>query len=366
MNLSELVIVPVARSEEAHFNALMNAHHYLGAPPKIGESAFYAAVLEGRWVALSSFYAAALKSRARDEWLGWHERDRIPRLHLITNQSRFLILESVPNLASRTLSLLQRRIAHDWPIRFGHPIVLMETFVDLARFTGACYRAANWIEIGHSAGYRRSRGGYQSGASPKAMFVRAVEKNARRRLAGAHLDPHYFPNDVSRKMYVKDDFKTILDYFAHIEDPRKRRGRRYRLQTLLALSAAAALSGARGYLEIGEWIQAQSDAVLQHFKVGRRRGRLQRPSVYCIRNALVKTDPDQFDRAMRAWCESIDGADAAIALDGKTLRGAIDDNERQLHVLGACGHQTRMPLAKKKRSWTERELKSTSIPMRSA
>ena len=99
MNLSELVIVPVRRDEEEKFLALMRQHHYLGAPHKIGESAFYAAVLQGRWVALSSFYAAALKSRARDEWLGWHPRDRGARLHLITNQSRFLILE--PDCESR-------------------------------------------------------------------------------------------------------------------------------------------------------------------------------------------------------------------------------------------------------------------------
>ncbi len=348
MDLSELVIVPVTRNEEAHFNALMNAHHYLGAPPKIGESAFYAAVLEDRWVALSSFYACALKSRARDQWLGWHERDRLPRLHLITNQSRFLILEAIPNLASRTLSLLEKRLARDWPSRFGHPLLLLETFVDLSRFKGTCYRAANWLEIGQSAGYRRTHGGYQPNHSPKAMFVRPVHKNARQLLADAHLHSRYFPQGVRRKMYTDDDFKTILDYFSHLQDPRKRRGQRYRLESLLALAAAAVLSGARGYLEIGEWIKAQSDAVLKHFKVGKRRGKVQRPSVSCMRNALLNTDPDEFDAAMYAWCASIDGTDDdAIAIDGKTLRSAIDDNDRQLHVLGACGHHTRMPLAKK-------------------
>ncbi len=111
MNLSELIIEPVKREDEAEFLALMHKHHYLGAPHKIGESAYYAAVLQGEWVALSSFYAAALKSAARDRWLGWHPRDRIPRLHLITSQSRFLILKPQPNLASRTLSLLRRQVA---------------------------------------------------------------------------------------------------------------------------------------------------------------------------------------------------------------------------------------------------------------
>ena len=143
MNLSELVIETVRRADEARFLALMREHHYLGAPHKIGESAFYAAVYQGEWVALSSFYATALKSTARDRWLGWHQRDRIPRLHLITNQSRFVILKRHPNLASRTLSLLRRQVAQDWPLRFGHPVLLMETFVDLQRFKGSCYLTDN-------------------------------------------------------------------------------------------------------------------------------------------------------------------------------------------------------------------------------
>ena len=287
--MSELVIEAVKRDEEAEFLARMREHHYLGAPYKIGESAFYAAVLQGRWVALSSFYAAALKSRVRDEWLGWHRRDRIARLHLITNQSRFVVLESIPNLASRTLSLLARQVVRDWPL----------------------------------------------------------QKNARQLLAGAHLDSHYYRNGVCHKMYGGEDYRTLLDYFSAIEDPRKARGQRYRLETLLAIAAAATLSGARGYQEIGEWVQKQSDAVLKYFKVGKRRGKLQRPSVYCIRNVLVQIDPEQFDAALRNWCISIDGTDTAIAIDGKTLRSAIDENGRQLHVLGASGHRTRMPLGKK-------------------
>ena len=148
-------------------------------------------------------------------------------------------------------------------------------------------------------------------------------------------------------MYGGEDYRTLLDYFSAIEDPRKARGQRYRLETLLAIAAAATLSGARGYQEIGEWVQKQSDAVLKYFKVGKRRGKLQRPSVYCIRNVLVQIDPEQFDAALRNWCISIDGTDTAIAIDGKTLRSAIDENGRQLHVLGASGHRTRMPLGKK-------------------
>lgn len=349
MNLSELVIEPVRREEEARFLALMQQHHYLGAPHKIGESAFYAAVCQGEWVALSSFYAAALKSTARDRWLGWHPRDRIPRLHLITSQSRFLILKPHPNLASRTLSLLRRQVAADWPLRFGHPVLLMETFVDLQRFKGSCYLADNWQPIGESAGYRRTQGGYQAGSSKKMMFVHELKADARRLLSGAHLDSYYFPEGVCRKMYTDDDFKTILDCFSQIDDPRGHRGRRYRLETLLAIAAAATVAGAKGYLEIREWVEAQSDQVLRrYFRVGIRRGQVQRPSIYCIRQALISVDPEQFDGALREWQLSVDGFDEAIAIDGKTIRGAIDDNGRQIHVLGACGHETRTHYGKKK------------------
>ncbi len=121
MSWSELTIAPVEREREAEFRERMRRHHDLGAPCKIGESAYYAAVLEGRWVALSSFNAPVRKSRARDGWIGWCPEGRDVRRHLLLNQSRFLVLERIPNLASRALSLRARRVAEDRPGRYGHP-----------------------------------------------------------------------------------------------------------------------------------------------------------------------------------------------------------------------------------------------------
>lgn len=347
MSLSELAIVPVKREQEAEFLELMRRHHYLGMPHKIGESGYYAGVLDGRWVVLSSFNASALKSRARDRWIGWQPEDRDVRRHLILNQSRFLVLESIPNLASRALSLLARQVARDWPERYGHPLLLLETFVDPACFKGTCYRAAGWTEIGRSAGYRRVAGGYRSGSTAKMMWVRPLRNDARQLLARAHLPAVFFPNQEVVKMYPETIYLSILDHFSQIPDPRGRNGKRYRLETLLALSAAAVFGGARGYLEIGEWIQRQSDTVLRRFRTGLRKGKVQRPSVYCIRNALIHTDPEKFDRALHDWKCSIGAPDSAIAIDGKTLCGAIDDQGRQVHLLSAVGHQTRTTLAKK-------------------
>jgi hypothetical protein len=109
----------------------MDAHHYLGALPKIGHTLWYVACYNDIWVALISFSAAAWKCAARDQWIGWRYRYQYDHLHLVANNSRFLILPDYhyPNLASRILSLCEQRISQDWQSSFGYPLLLLETFV---------------------------------------------------------------------------------------------------------------------------------------------------------------------------------------------------------------------------------------------
>ena len=127
MSLSEVVVDIVVPEQEARFRALMQAHHYLGALPKIGETLWYVAHLNGTWLALAVFSAAALKCRARDAWVGWDFRTQYGRLHLVSNNTRLLLLPGRhPNLGSRVLGLCARRIVRDWPARFGHPLLLLE------------------------------------------------------------------------------------------------------------------------------------------------------------------------------------------------------------------------------------------------
>jgi hypothetical protein len=134
----------VRQSEEQQYQELMQQHHYLGALPKISETLWYVALWCGQWVALLSFSASALKCAARDAWIGWNFRHQYDRLKLIVNNSRFLILPDwhMPNVGSRILSLCQRRLDADWHVAFGHPAVLLETFVDPQRFRGTVYKAA--------------------------------------------------------------------------------------------------------------------------------------------------------------------------------------------------------------------------------
>ena len=153
--LSEIRVRPVERGEEARYQEQMAQHHYLGALAKIGETAWYVATWREQWVAQLSFSAAALKCGVRDRWIGWDFRSQYGRLKLIANNSRFLILPEWhrPNLGSRVLSLTEGRVTADWQLCFGHPLLLLETFVDPRRFHSGVYRAANWMELGLTLGY---------------------------------------------------------------------------------------------------------------------------------------------------------------------------------------------------------------------
>lgn len=174
----------------------MTVHHYLGHLPKIGHTLWYVATYLDQWIALLTFSAAAWKCAVRDQWIGWdfHHQYDYDRLKLIANNSRFLILPDwhYRNLGSKILSLCHRRLCADWQEHFGHPLLLLETFVDPQRFVGTVYQAANWRSLGMTRGYRRTRQGYSNTALwPKKVFVKPLHPNARTVLSKPVLPPPY-------------------------------------------------------------------------------------------------------------------------------------------------------------------------------
>jgi hypothetical protein len=116
VNLSQISVRLVQPEEESRFRELMEKHHYLGHAHKVGETLWYVGLWQEHWVALLGFSSAALKCSARDNHIGWQARHQYDRLHLVTNNSRFLILPEFrhPNLGSRVLALCEKRIGHDW------------------------------------------------------------------------------------------------------------------------------------------------------------------------------------------------------------------------------------------------------------
>ena len=156
--------------EVARWNELIDRHHYLGYRRPVGPHLRYAIVDRGgRWLGCLLFSYAARSLPCRDDFIGWDEAARRKRLDRVVGNPRFLILPwvRVGNLASKALSLATRRLADDWKARHGYRPVLVETFVDPARFDGACYRAANWRHLGETAGKRSAR-------TPKKRFRAAA------------------------------------------------------------------------------------------------------------------------------------------------------------------------------------------------
>jgi len=350
LNLRAVQIEPVAGPDEARFQGLMQAHHYLGALPKIGNTLWYVAHVGGQWLALLSFSAAALKCAARDAWIGWDFRCQYDRLHLVANNSRFLILPEhhVPNLASRVLALCERRLRRDWPQRFGHPLLLLETFVDPTRFAGTLYRAANWREVGASRGFSRTRAGYSATpATPKRVFVRPLVAQAQKHLSQPVLDPVYRHGE-SKLMLSAAHMESLPTFFARIPDPRRRQGRRHPLPAVLAIASAATLCGMRGYKAIAEWAQSLGQSARARFRCRYRDGRYEIPSESIIRDVLIRVGPEHLDRALQDWNAAYGVQDQALAIDGKTLRNAIDPEGRQVHVMSVIGHQSGTAHAQKK------------------
>ena len=116
----------------------------------------------------------AWKMQPRDAWIGWSDEQRRCNLQLIVNNGRFLILPwvRVKGLASKILALSARQMPRDWETRYGHRPLLLETLVDAARFRGTCYRAANWISVGQTAGRgRMDREHQKHGAAIKDILL---------------------------------------------------------------------------------------------------------------------------------------------------------------------------------------------------
>jgi len=137
---------------------LLATHHYLGFRTNVGETIGYLVRdRRERVVACAVFGAAAWKTAPRDAFIGWNAELRAMKLSGIANNNRYLILPwvEVPHLASHVLGLLVRRIRNDWIAKYGHPVALLETFVDRSRFRGTCYRAANWQCVGQTQGRSR-------------------------------------------------------------------------------------------------------------------------------------------------------------------------------------------------------------------
>ena len=346
VDLRRVVVRPVRRDEVPRWRQLMARFHYLGDAELVGESLRYVAESECGWLALVGWNAAAWKSRHREAYVGWDTRTKQQRLRFVANNSRFLILPwvCVPHLASSVLGANLRRLSADWVERYGHRILLVETFVDLERFRGTCYRAANWMYLGRTRGMGRRGRGYQEHGKPKGLFVFPLHRRAREILSSPLPCPEILEAKNMAKLSVEVDVNRLpllgrgglVEVLKVLTDPRKRRGIRHPLESVLALSVMATLSGMRSYEAIAEWAADVPKEILRSLRCWCH----QAPSEPTFRRVIQSMDADEVDRTVGEWLWSQEGLTGqGVALDGKALRGSRDGEKPAVHLLSAISHE---------------------------
>jgi hypothetical protein len=183
-----IVLEPVRSPEQRLlFRELIGRHHYLRHAVPFGAHLRYLFYSREQVLGAMQFSSPAWRMAVRESWIGWDEPARRANLQRVVNQSRFLILPwvHIANLASVVLARALRRVRADWQARYGVEPLLAETLVDESRYSGHCYRAANWIRLGQTSGRgRMDREHRREGAAPKAVWVYPLAADAAQRLRG--------------------------------------------------------------------------------------------------------------------------------------------------------------------------------------
>jgi len=357
-NLDFLVVRPVHLDEVPRWRDVMSAQHYLGFNKSAGERVFYVATIGDEWVGLVAWAAASLSVECRDSWIGWDGLAKSKRLSLVVNNTRFLVLKRIPNLASKILSQNIKRLSNDWQAFYGHPVVLAETFVDPSRFVGSCYLAAGWQCIGTTKGFGRTNSAqwYEKHGQQKKMFVRELTKSCRTMLA----DPYFDVKNLNGGVFMIDVKRLpmqgsggLLDTIKTIGDGRRRQGKRHTQTSILSIAACAMLSGARSYRAIWQYGQTLTERQLRELKS--RSGKA--PSLSTFERVLQKVDANEFDEKINGWLLKVaGGAMKKIAIDGKSLRGSRDGEQKHVHLLSALMHDEKITVSQKRVSDKSNEI----------
>jgi hypothetical protein len=310
---------------------LLDQHHYLGNVQAVGEQLFYA-ITEGRgqWLGVLVFCAASRRLRARDRWIGWSEEQRRRRLPLIVNNCRFLLLpqKSFPNLGSRALRLCLERLSADWQTRYGHPVVLVETFVDPEQFCGTVYSASGWHELGTTDGFGRVRRDfYVQHNKPKRFFARELCRNACRSLQADKLKPALACVEAKtrpRSTQSPAQIRSLVEHFKRLPDYRARIGS-YPLWSLVTIAVLAHLCGApKGQKDLAKFAKGLSQAQRRALGVRQQADRkYPAPSQPTFCRLMEHLDADALEAIFLQTQEHLRGpppADELIVLDGKEPR----------------------------------------------
>jgi hypothetical protein len=343
----EVIVVP--KADWKRFDELLGDLHYLGSAKPAGHFLRQVVMRAGEWVGLLAWGPACYALRDRDEWIGWHATQRAERLKLVVQNRRFLLLHergAEPNLASQALAAALRALPAQWQSQFGYLPLLAETFTDIERFHGTCYKANGWIEAGKSQGFSRDAlDFYVPHGHIKRLWLKPLVPEARALLCALRLPEAYAAGAQSNAQGVlpfkESQLRSLMEALQTVPDPRARNSR-FRIGSVLSLTAMALLCGCRQVSEIHRFASRlthpQRAKTGLPLKKGTRTFR-EIPGYHVFYNLLRAIDPEQMAAVLTGWLQEQAGTlPGALAMDGKFIGDTVG-------VLTLAEHETGAPAA---------------------
>lgn len=318
--------------DAARCDKLIIKHHYLHDATLVGEQLRYAITYKGRWLGVATWSGAAFHIKDRDEFIGWDFEQCRRRRPLLANNSRLLILPEChyPNLISRFMKLMLGRLSTDWLERWGHPLAMVETFVDPQLYQGTAYKVSGWSHLGKTAGWKRDAADfYLKHDAPKQIWVRELVKNARVKLRAVQLPPQWAMVEEQARIRCIQTVKEIRGLMESLRRdlPEFRRAQAlgYPVAGLVCLTVMAMATGVRkGPDDLADYADTLSQPQLRalNFRRDKRSGLHRCPKRTTFVRFLAGVDASVLERILLQWQQRLTGPiqDNLVIIDGKKMR----------------------------------------------
>jgi hypothetical protein len=323
-----------SKKDMARCDRAIVEHHYLHTVSVVGEHLRYGFVYKGQWLAVATWSAAAFHIKDRDQFIGWSPEQCRRRRALLANNSRLLVMPDChsPNLISRFMKLMLGRLSSDWQERWGHPIALVETFVDPRYYTGTAYKVSGWCHLGKTAGWKRDADDfYEKNDAPKQIWVRELVRKACVKLRAPQLPPDWAQVEqgasircITKAPEIRSLMESVLQ---EVPEFRRPQALAYPLPGLICLMVMAGAQGVlRGPQDLADYADTLSEGQLRalRFRADPHTREIRCPKKTTFTRVLHEVDDDLIERVLLRWQDQVLGTrqDRIVIFDGKKVRHA--------------------------------------------
>jgi hypothetical protein len=339
-----------APKDQARCDELIVENHYLKDATLVGEQLRYVATYKGQWLALATWSGAAFHLKDRDEFIGWDFEQCRRRRSLLANNSRLLVLPEChyPNLISRFMKLMLGRLSSDWLEHWGHPLALVETFVDPQLYQGTAYKVSGWSHLGKTAGWKRDATDfYTKHDAPKQIWVRELVKKACVKLRAAQLPADWAMVEAQVRLRCTrrvPEIRSLMEALRQ-ELPEFRRAQAlgYPVAGLVGLTVMAMATGVRkGPDDLADYADTLTQPQLRalNFRRDPETGLYRCPKRSTFVRLLAGVDARVLEKILLQWQQQLTGPiqDQLVIVDGKKMRHGrvemVNATNGQGHYLG--------------------------------